>query len=130
MSMDPAHHAAGDRIIVQGEAGDAFYVIASGLVEVVHDGRRVATLGRGDSFGEIALLSDRPRTASVVALETVESLRLPRAAFLEAVTGSARSTVVADTVVAQRLARLGHGGAPAAEPGPFGSRADCVGCTR
>ena len=106
--MDAAHHVGGDRIIVEGEAGDAFYIIASGSVEVVHDDLRVALLGQGDSFGEIALLSDRPRTATVVALDTVESLRLPRAPFLEAVTGSAHSAGVADTVVAQRLAELGQ----------------------
>lgn len=101
-------YESGTRIITQGEVGDSFYVVAEGSVEVVHDGRHVATLREGDGFGEIALLADRPRTASVLASEPVEALRLPRSAFLEAITGSTHSVVAADQLMSRRLAELGH----------------------
>jgi len=107
-SLDPVSFRAGERIITQGDAGDCFYLIESGSVEIVHDGHREATLVAGDGFGEIALLSDRPRTASVAALEPVAGFRLPREAFLEALTGSPTSVLAADALMAQRLAELSH----------------------
>ncbi len=107
-SLDPVAFAVGERIISQGEPGDCFYLIESGSVEIVHDGHREATLGGGDGFGEIALLSDRPRTASVAALEPVAAFRLPRPAFLEAVTGSPHAVTAGNELVTQRLAELEH----------------------
>ncbi len=83
-------------------------MIADGTVEIVHDRRRVATLSSGDGFGEIALLTDRPRTANVVALEPMEAYRLSRDAFLEAVTGSSHSVIAADVLMTRRLAELGQ----------------------
>lgn len=107
-SLEPVTFEAGARIITQGEAGDAFYIIESGQVEIVHDGHREATLGPGDGFGEIALLRDRPRTASVVALEPVAGFRLLREPFLEGVTGTPLGVVAADELMDRRLAELGH----------------------
>ena len=98
----------GERVITQGEPGDCFYIIGSGRVEIIHDGRLVTTLGPGDGFGEIALLSDRPRTATVQLLEPFAGYRLPRPAFLEALTGSPHSVTAADALVSQRLAQLSH----------------------
>jgi hypothetical protein len=68
----------GDRtsVIVQGEAGDAYYIVSSGRADVVHDGARIAEVVAGDGFGEIALLDDRPRTASIVVREALEGYRL------------------------------------------------------
>ena len=107
-NLEPVSFAAGERVITQGDAGDCFYVIESGSVEVIHNGHREATLGAGDGFGEIALLSDRPRTATVDVLEPMTGFRLPRAAFLEAVTGSRNSVLAADELMNRRLAELGH----------------------
>ena len=107
-SLVPVSFAVGERVLTQGEPGDCFYLIESGMVEIIHDGHRETTLGAGDGFGEIALLSDRPRTASVEVIEPVVGYRLLRPAFLEAVTGSPHSVLAADELVSRRLAELAH----------------------
>ncbi|MGH2724265.1 MAG: cyclic nucleotide-binding domain-containing protein [Actinomycetota bacterium] len=71
----------GQAIIERGEVGDAFYAIGGGQVEVLDRGRRIATLGPGDYFGEVALLLDVPRTATVRALTPVRAFRLDREGF-------------------------------------------------
>jgi CRP-like cAMP-binding protein len=73
--------APGETIIEQGEVGEAFYVIASGQVEVIKDGELVATRGPGAYFGEIALLADVPRTASVIAKTPGRVFKLDREGF-------------------------------------------------
>jgi CRP-like cAMP-binding protein len=60
-------------------------------------------LGPGDCFGEIALLRDVPRTATIIAAEELHTLALRREQFLAAVTSNARSGVAAESLVAQRL---------------------------
>jgi MFS family permease len=103
MDLIAVSYERGDDVIVEGDAGDRFYVIRSGSVEVARGGEWVATLEAGDSFGEIALLRDVPRTATVTALEPLELLALERADFLEAVTGHPISREEADAVVEDRL---------------------------
>jgi MFS family permease len=94
---------AGALIIRQGDVGDRFYVLETGTVEISIDGRVLRTDGPGAYFGEIALLRDIPRTASVRAATGASLLVLDRAPFLEAVTGTAQARRTADTVVQQRL---------------------------
>ncbi len=65
-------------IVKQGEAGIGFYLIDEGKVEVEQNGRVLATLGRGDFFGELALMEDVPRTASVIARTPTRCLQLVR----------------------------------------------------
>ncbi len=63
------HTVAADVLLVrQGEAGDTFYVLLDGTARVVRNGRRAATLGAGDWFGELAVLDPAPRNADVVTL--------------------------------------------------------------
>jgi hypothetical protein len=95
--------AAGRTICTQGEVGDRFYIIESGEVEVEVDGRPTGRLGPGDAFGEIALLRDVPRTATVRAATAVELAVLERGPFVAAVTGHQESAAVAECVVVERL---------------------------
>jgi MFS family permease len=105
----PLQATAGDEIVRQGEPGDRFYVIASGEVEVLVDARPSGVFGPGDHFGEIALLRDVPRTATVKARTDTELYALERDEFLSAVTGHAASAEAADAIVASRLAGLRPG---------------------
>ncbi|HEY8170768.1 MAG TPA: MFS transporter [Candidatus Limnocylindria bacterium] len=107
-SLVPVSFDTGERVITQGEPGDCFYLVESGEVAIIHDGHRETTLGPGDGFGEIALLGDRPRTASVDVVQPMIGFRLPREAFLEALTGSPSSQVAAGELASQRLAELQH----------------------
>jgi MFS family permease len=94
---------AGEEIVHQGERGDRFYVIDSGSVEVLVDGLPTTALGPGDYFGEIALLRDVPRTATVRAREDGLLLTLTHDAFVPAVSGYSPSLASADAVVGLRL---------------------------
>jgi MFS family permease len=94
---------AGEEIVRRGDPGDRFYVIASGEVEVSIDGSVQATQGPGEHFGEIALLRNVPRTATVRARTDVELFALERDDFVSAVTGHAASAEAAEAVVGARL---------------------------
>jgi MFS family permease len=99
---------AGTRLFQQGDRGDRFYIIAAGEAEVAVNGQH-KTLGSGDYFGEIALLRDLPRTASVSAQTDLELYALGREEFVAAVAGHPPSTEAADTVIATRLSSLRPG---------------------
>jgi CRP-like cAMP-binding protein len=73
--------APGDALMEQGEVGDDFFAISSGQVVISRDGEQVDTAGAGDYVGEVALLFDVPRTATVVAYTPVRAFRLDRAGF-------------------------------------------------
>jgi MFS family permease len=94
----------GTEVIRQGEHGDRFYVVESGRLSVSVDGEPAGEVGPGDFFGEIALLRDVPRTASVTAETDARLQALGRDPFLEAVTGNPPSARAADAIVGARLA--------------------------
>jgi CRP-like cAMP-binding protein len=94
---------AGRTVFEQGDEGDLFYIVVSGEVEVSKVGQPVARLGEGGSFGEIALLRDVPRTASVTAITDVEARTIERRHFLAAVTGHADASEQAELVVGRLM---------------------------
>ncbi len=85
---DTAAKATGDTIVTEGEPGELFYVIADGAVDVVRGGRIVGTLGPGDQFGEIALLRNTGRTATVVATCPTRLITIGGADFVDALSSS------------------------------------------
>jgi MFS family permease len=95
-----------DVVLRAGEAGDRFYIVADGELDIDADGRHV-TAHRADYFGEIALLREVPRTATVTALVDSNLYALQRNDFLAAVTGHSAARAAGETVTAARLA--GHG---------------------
>jgi CRP-like cAMP-binding protein len=74
---------AGERLFAEGEPGDSLYVIVSGRVAVEQGGRRFAELGAGECVGELAALDWEPRSATVVAIEACELVRLERDDLLD-----------------------------------------------
>jgi len=97
------HAPAGEEIIRLGDHGDRFYVVDSGEVEIVVDGDETRREGPGSYFGEVALLRDVPRTATVRAASDVHLFALDRDDFLPAVTGHAGSAQAAEAVIGSRL---------------------------
>jgi CRP-like cAMP-binding protein/Zn-dependent protease len=81
---------AGRSVVQQGEEGDSFYAVSSGRFDIVTDGELKQTIGPGAYFGEIALLLDVPRTASVIARTPARVFRLDREGFDQLLAGSFR----------------------------------------
>ena len=102
-SFDP-----GELIVVEGQTGNGLYVILSGNVEVLKGDLRenpqvLAKRGAGDVFGEMALLGEWPRTASVRALDTVQCLGIERWVFLAQLERQPQVTIKMLQILAQRL---------------------------
>jgi CRP-like cAMP-binding protein len=108
-ALVPVRVEAGRELFREGELGDRFYIVADGEVEIVQNGKVVNLEGPGEFFGEISLLRDVPRTATVRARTEVELRALERDEFIGAVTGHAASAEAADSVVATRLSSLRPG---------------------
>jgi CRP-like cAMP-binding protein len=95
--------APGETVMQEGAQGDAFYVIQSGQVEVSRDGTRIRTMGEGSHFGEIALLLDIPRTATVRALTPVRAFVLDRDGFDRLIRDSFHKGTVNPAVAIDRI---------------------------
>ena len=91
-------------IVREGDAGDRFYIVAEGEIEVSqYEAHRSPSSTAGGYFGEIALLRDVPRTATVTARTDAVLYALDREDFLAAVTGHPQSAEAAETVMSARL---------------------------
>ena len=101
--LEDVHVTAGAEVVRQGEPGDCFFIVESGRLEAVIDGVPVSELGPGDSFGEIALLRDVPRTATVRATADATLVSLAQDDFLSAVTGHTDSSAAVEAVVTSRI---------------------------
>jgi len=102
--LEHAEFVPRQTVFEQGDRGDRFYIVESGRAAVVLDGQ-VVTLGRGSCFGEIALLRDQPRSATIRASADA-NMRvsvLQRNTYLTAVTGYPASAVAGEEVVTARL---------------------------
>jgi putative ABC transport system ATP-binding protein len=79
--MTKRHYAAGETIIREGEAGEEFFLVSEGEVDVIRADHEVARLGSGTFFGEVALISGEPRNATVVAIGEVDTYVLGKTDF-------------------------------------------------
>ena len=109
----PLRLEPGTVVVREGDRGDRFYIVAEGTVEITEGGKTLSELEAGGYFGEIALIRDVPRTATVVAKTPIVLYALDREDFLAAVTSHAPSALAADEVVSARLAGVPVAGARA-----------------
>jgi len=101
--LQPVTVAAGEVVIRAGDAGDRFYIVTEGELRI-DAGESSTTAGRGDYFGEIALLRDVPRTATVTAVVDSRLRALEREPFLAIVTGHSTARAAGEAVADARLA--------------------------
>ncbi|HEY0521294.1 MAG TPA: MFS transporter [Ilumatobacteraceae bacterium] len=94
---------AGDVVIAEGDPGDFYYVIAAGEVDVSHAGASRCKLGQGEQFGEIALLRDSARTATVVATCPTNLIAISGRDFVDAVSSSETAFSIGQRVSDERL---------------------------
>ena len=102
---DERDAAAGDDLTVEGRPGREFFVLTDGSVVVRRKGRKLAGLGPGDWFGEIALLTFKPRSATVTATSPVRLLVISDRSFRQVVETTPRIALRVLASVAQRLER-------------------------
>jgi CRP-like cAMP-binding protein len=113
-TLVPLSVAAGETVIHANDAGETFYIVSEGEFEIRAGDARVAAHA-GDHFGEIALLRDVPRTATVTAVVDSQVYELKRNDFLAAVTGHSHVRAAGEDIAAERLARGSE------TPSPVGS---------
>ncbi len=107
--------AVGDVIVRQGDPAEEMFLISSGVFEADIDGQCVRTMEQGNYFGEIALLFETPRTATVRCVTAGTLWRLCRHDFLRAVTGNSTTKAAMNAIADQRLAEAGGAGLPGRE---------------
>jgi CRP/FNR family transcriptional regulator, cyclic AMP receptor protein len=104
--MTRVDRPAGQVLTSEGKSGHEFFIVLDGEVEVRQGDRVIATRGPGDYLGEIALLDDRPRTATVVATTPVSVEVLSRREFMSLLAEAPELSEQIMATVAQRLADL------------------------
>ena len=98
--------AEGRTLVNEGDRGLEFFVIVGGRAKVSRLGRKVGELGPGDFFGELSLLIDAPRNATVTALTPMETIVLSRKEFDAALADAPRMTRKIMSGMASRLAEF------------------------
>jgi uncharacterized protein YhbP (UPF0306 family) len=110
-TLQMLHLPAGAVIARQGGPADKFFIVVEGAVEVVREqsgsSQTVGSLGPGDLFGEMAILRDKPRGATVRAVEATTLLAMDRATFRDLVAESLGTTPEFDQIIRERLEALG-----------------------
>jgi CRP-like cAMP-binding protein len=112
--LEVQRYSEGELILRQGEAGDRLFLIAEGRCEVLirsdgagpHGlGQKVSELGAGEYFGEVALLKDVPRTATVRALQSTACFVLDRSGFFQLLDSAPAIRAALDLIAQERLQR-------------------------
>ncbi len=101
--LQPVAVSSGTVVINEGERGDCYYAVAQGELAISRQGRVVQTVSRGDGFGEIALIRDVPRQASVTAVTDASLYSLHKELFVQTVTGHTIAASTAGTIIARHL---------------------------
>jgi CRP-like cAMP-binding protein len=101
--LQPHEFPAGTVAVREGQVGDLFCLVVAGSAAVSVHGKPRPPLGPGDCFGEIALLRDIPRTATVIADQPLRTLAVDREAFLAAVRANSASSAAASALATQRF---------------------------
>ncbi len=96
-------HSAGETIVRKGEPGESLFLVKTGVVEVIRDGSPVAYLGRGECFGELALLTSSERNADVRVPQQAELLEIDRTLFDDLMANHAGFGAQLCTILAKRL---------------------------
>ena len=103
ISAEEREAATGQSLTEQGQRGREFFIVVEGAVSVRRNGRKLADLGPGDWFGEIAILTFKPRTATVTATSPVRLLVIDDRAFRRVVETTPRIALKVLRNVAERL---------------------------
>jgi len=111
-TLQKAVYPAGSVIVKEGEPGDALYLITKGLVEVkkrepsLGVDLTVAKMGEGECFGEMSLLSGKPRSATIIASEPTEVYKLPKKEFYAVLAGNPSISLAMNRILAARIEEM------------------------
>jgi CRP-like cAMP-binding protein len=107
MIADEIDFKPGKTLIREGAPGREFFVLARGTAEITRDGKRIDTAGAGDFFGEMALLANKPRNATVTTTSDVDALVVSATSF--------RNLVEVNPLIALKVMRAVADRLPASE---------------
>jgi len=108
LSQEPetTRHAAGDVVFDKDDPGDAMFVVRSGAIDLMVDGKVLERVGPGGIFGEMALLDRAERSATAIACEPIDVIRISRDRFQELIRREPRFALHVMGVLADRLRRM------------------------
>jgi CRP-like cAMP-binding protein len=101
--LGPLTVSQGTIVIKEGERGDCYYAVAEGELAISRHGQNLQMISRGDGFGEIALIRDVPRQATVIATTDALLYTLQKEPFVRAVTGHATAITTVRTIITGHL---------------------------
>jgi CRP-like cAMP-binding protein len=101
--------AAGERIFLEADAGDAMYVVRTGAVDVISFGQVLDRVGAGGVFGEMALIDDAPRAAAALASEATEVVVIDKPTFLKLIAEEPEFALQIMKLMADRVRRKPSG---------------------
>jgi hypothetical protein len=101
--LEPLTVSQGTVVIKEGERGDCYYAVAAGELAISRDGQLLQVVSRGDGFGEIALIRDVPRQATVTAVTDASLYTLHKELFVQAVTGHTSAISAVGTIITKHL---------------------------